>query len=507
MSTHDVIIIGGSVDGLATAALLAKAGKDVLLLEARDTHGGLAARRGFHDGFASPGILHDASRLQPEVVTQLNLTAHGLLQIPAPPVLCADGDDDGVTLGKDGPSLDAEEARRYADWRAWVGKVTPVVRSLLDEPAPPIAASLPRLAWPALRLGAALRRLGRRDMMEFLRVPPMCAADWLNEWLEDERLKAAIAAASMQGVWGGPWSAGTASQVLFHQATDQGTQVAGGPAALVEALINATEAAGARLRTGAKVTDIRCKGARVTGVALENGENLEAPVVVSALDPQATFLGLMSNADVPPGLAADLSGWRCRGTTAKVHLAVADAPPFGDADGEPIEHIQTGATLDDVERGFDALKYGAVSEDLVLDIRVPSLSDPTLAPRDHHVISVMAHFVPRDLEGGWTEDATTSLGDSVVARLEELSPGLGDRILAREVVTPADLESELGLSGGHVLHGEPALDQMLSLRPTVSCSGHETPVPGLFLCGPGTHPGGVEWMGSARLATRRVLGL
>ncbi len=501
MSTYDAIIIGANIEGLATAGLLAKAGRHVVVLEASDVLGGLAARRSFHDGFAAPGILHDASRLQRDVVRRLELENHGLIRRDATTLLVSEGQDD-IAVNHDG--ISGPDAERFNAWRAWIDKVSPVVHSLLDSPAPPLDASLPRLAWPALRLGAKMRKLGRRDMTEFLRVPPMCAADWLDEWFEDDGLKAGIAAPAMEGLWGGPWSAGTAATLLFREVT-AGQDVVGGASAVVDALEDCLRANRVEVRTNSRVTSIRCRDDRAVGVTLARGDTVDAAVVASALDPQTTLLDLLGPTDLPPNLVHDISGWRCRGTTAKMHLAIEGPAPFVGDDDRPVDVVRTAGSLDHLERAFDSIKYGEMSEHPILDIHVPSLGSPELAPEGHHVVSIMAHFAPFELREGWSDETRDALTTSILATLARHAPHVTNRIVGQETLTPADLESELGLRGGHVHHGEVALDQLLSLRPSVACANHSTPLPGLFLCGPGTHPGPVPWMGSARLTARRVL--
>ena len=365
MSTYDAIIIGANIEGLATAGLLAKAGRHVVVLEASDVLGGLAARRSFHDGFAAPGILHDASRLQRDVVRRLELQNHGLIRRDATTLLVSEGQDD-IAVNHDG--ISGPDAERFNAWRAWIDKVSPVVHSLLDSPAPPLDASLPRLAWPALRLGAKMRKLGRRDMTEFLRVPPMCAADWLDEWFEDDGLKAGIAAPAMEGLWGGPWSAGTAATLLFREVT-AGQDVVGGASAVVDALEDCLRANRVEVRTNSRVTSIRCRDDRAVGVTLARGDTVDAAVVASALDPQTTLLDLLGPTDLPPNLVHDISGWRCRGTTAKMHLAIEGPAPFVGDDDRPVDVVRTAGSLDHLERAFDSIKYGEMSERPILDIR------------------------------------------------------------------------------------------------------------------------------------------
>ena len=486
----DVIVIGGGVCGLATAGLLARRGRTVTLLERATTVGGIAARREFEAGFAVPGILHDTSRVDDALIDALGLKEHGLQRCPRPSVLLSDGHERTLEL-----TVDLEQTRA---WRAWIEKVAPVVKRVLEEPPLPLDDPLRKLAWPTLKLGRQLRRLGRRDMMEFLRVPPMCLADWLQEWFDDELLAAGLAFPALEGVWAGPWSAGTAANLLFREAS-RGASVVGGPAAFAQALLDAANASGVTIRTDAEVREIRTEAGAAKGVTLTDGEQIDGTTVVSALDPKTTLLDLVAPTALDPAVADDFVNWRCRGALAKVHLGIRGDAPF-----EKHGRVRVARSLDDVERSYDALKYGTVPERPTLDAIVPSLDDPGLAPEGHHVVSVIFGFAP---DAETAKDTPESLRDAVLRRTVEtlcsIAPGLDDRVVAHEVLLPVDLESEFGLAGGHLFHGELALDQIV-MRPSLACRGHGSPISGLYLCGPGTHPGTAPTGASARLAAAAI---
>ena len=494
---HDVIVLGGGHNGLTAAGLLARRGRKVLVLERRPAPGGLAGGEEFHPGFRSPGVLHDTACLRRSVIEKLELTRFGLhLRAERTPVFAPQEDGRGMLLHAD-PQRTRDELRRHSahDAEHYVGfceflrALTPFVSAQLDAPAPLIAPSRAGEFVDLFRRGLALRRLGRELVYDCLRLGPMSAADWLGEHFEDGLLKATLAAPALLGTWSGPHSAGTATLILMRECT-AAAEVAGGSAALVDALTEACQAAGVELRTGAEVARIDVVAGRVHGVTLADGEEIAARAVASSLDPRRTLLDLVPPRDLPPGLEAPLRAWRCRGTTAKVDLAL-DAPlEFAGRPGELFESVRICADLDELERAFDPVKYRALPEVPHLDVLVPTLADPSLAPAGQHVASVLVHFVTRDLDGGWNDAARALLLERTIDRLRRVAPTCVDRIVGHRVLTPEDLEREYGTTGGHVHHGEHGLDQMFSLRPTASCARYATPLQGLYLCGSGSHPGG-----------------
>ncbi len=501
---HDVIVIGGGHNGLTTAACLAQRGRRVLVLEANARLGGLASSMEFHPGYKAPGILHD-TRLVPESIIQhLKLEEFGL-RLHDKEIPCYAPEGQGRALGGRGrglklfrdpersleeiSSFSSRDAERYREWRSFLDKITPFIRELLVGPAPDILAEGWAQLWPLLKKGVALRRLGEREMMELLRIAPMCVADWLNEWFETPLLKALLAAPSLTGTWLGPWSAGSVATLLFQECR-AGSDIQGGPAALIDALEACCRSHGVELRTSAKVQRILVKQGQVQGVELESSETLPAPQVAASCDPCQAFLELLSPTQLPEKLATAMRHWRTRGTTAKVHLALNGPLEFAGRPEEPLEKAHLADTLDDLERAFDAVKYRSTSKRPYLDVWVPSISAPSLAPEGHHVVSVLVSFAHHDLEGGWGEKQRQALGQQVLARLSEVAPTLQDHLVACEVITPQDLAERFHLTGGHIHHGEHSLDQLLSLRPTALCCRYSTPVAGLTLCGSGCHPGG-----------------
>ncbi|MCB9787683.1 MAG: NAD(P)/FAD-dependent oxidoreductase [Deltaproteobacteria bacterium] len=495
-----IVVIGGGVDGLVAATLLARRGRAVTLVEAREHLGGLRAREEFAAGFAAPGVLDDTAALSQAVVDALGLAGHGLTRRAAPAVWAPTRGGGGVVVEGERISgdLEAGDEARYAEHRAFIGRVRKVVRRLLESEAPDPLGPL----WSLAGLGLAVRRLGDRDMIELLRIGPMCVADWMRDALGTERLRAALALPGVEAAFTGPWSAGSAACLLLREAS-AGLPVAGGPPALIDALGAAARAAGVTTRTASPVRRIVIGDRGAEAVELRDGERIEAAAVLSSLDPRTTLLGLCERRRVPDALADAAGHIRARGTTAVVRLALS--APLTDGGGRPVEALRTGDSLDAIERAFDAAKYRQMAERPALDVRQPSVADSSLAPPGHHVATILAHAAAWNLEGGWDDAARERLGDRVVAALAEVQPGVEAAITAREVLSPADLEARYGLSQGHLHHGEQALDQLLFLRPMRQAARHRTPIPGLWLTGPGTHPGPTSLGSAGLLAARGML--
>jgi phytoene dehydrogenase-like protein len=354
--------------------------------------------------------------------------------------------------------------------------------------------------------GLGLWRLGRHDTLELLRIAPMCVADWLNEQLETPLLVEGLAAPAVLATFAGPWSAGTNTNLLLAEA-GAGRHVVGGPAGLIDALERAARAAGAEIRTGAEVARIRMEGGRAVGVTLASGEAIDAGIVLATCDPKRAFLDLVAPGTLPIRIEEEYRRIRMRGTAAKLHLALSGPLELAERPGGAFEAIRIGGGhVDRLERAFDAVKYREVAADPHLEIRVPTVADPSLAPAGHHVVSVLAGWVAHDVEGGWTEARRMALVETVLAKLERHAPGVRSRIVAHELMTPADLERRYAITGGQLHHGEPALDQMLVMRPAPSAARYATSVPGLFLGGSGSHAGGGVSCTAGWLAAQAALG-
>lgn len=493
---YDLIVIGAGHNGLTTAALLAKRGKKVLVLEKRNVLGGLAGSEEFHPGFKTAGVLNDTTGLRPWVVEQLDLARHGLkFRQEDVPVFNPAEKGRGLLLWRDPrraeeeiAPLSAKDAKAYAKYRAFVERITPFLAKVFDDfPPDVVGMSFPGL-WDLMKKGLSLRMLGKADMMEVLRIAPMCVADWLNEWFESDLLKATLAGPSIYSSFTGPWSPGTNANLLLAETFNR-RPVEGGPQALVKALVAACKAHGVEMHTGVEVAKVNLLNGRAMSVTLTDGTTVEADKIAAACDPKQLFLKLVEPTALTQGFENNIRTFRARGTTAKITLALKALPAWRDRPSLKAEYIRTGNYFDEMERAFDAVKYREMSERPLLDMYLPTLEAPELAPSGEHVLSILAHFAPHELKGGWTDARREELYGKVLSTLEVYAPGITGSIVGKQVLTPADLERSFNLSGGHVFHGEHAADQLL-VRPTPECSRYATPFEGLYLCGSGAHPGG-----------------
>lgn len=506
--SRDVVVIGGGHNGLVAATRLASAGRKVTLVERRSVLGGLAAGEEFHPGYRSAGLLQDTSLVASEVVEGLGLTGHGLkVRKQTPSVWLPRREGGGIHLEPGAPDgASGVDRKAWLGWTMLLERARKVLRPLMVEAPPDL--DQPTFGHVASLLSAAvrLRTLGADSMMDLLRVFPMCAADLVAEHFDDPLLQAGLCGPAIYGTYAGPWSPGTAANLLLGEVAG-GPGVVGGPASLVASLTKAAEAAGVEVRTGAAVRRLRVGAAGVEGVELAPSEEgaepevLEARQVVASCDPRTTLHGLLDPIDLGEALDHNVRAFRMRGTTACVHYALSGPPPLRDGPSSTPLAIRTGEHVDELEKAFDAVKYGEFSETPALEVWIPTVEDPSLAPEGHHVATVLVHFAARDRRGGWGDDARDALAARVDATLEEFLPGFGDQVEGREVLTPLDIETRYGVVGGHLHHGEQALDQWV-MRPTPECARYATPIAGLFLAGGGCHPGGgvrglPGWLGAA----------
>jgi phytoene dehydrogenase-like protein len=512
---NSILIIGAGHNGLTTAFYLAKAGHKVTVLERRDVVGGCAVTEEFAPGFHAP-LANAIGPLRRSVVRDMGLRVEFLRPDPRLVALGADGH--ALAFGDIPRTVEAirafspKDADRYPEFCATLQRLGAFLAGLLELTPPSIDAPAAGEMWDLLKVGKRFRGLGRTDGFRLLRWGPMAAADLVAEWFETDLLQAAIAARGVFGTAQGPWSAGSGAVLLLNAAVDpapggSSVMVKGGPGALTAAMADAARAAGVTIRTGAAVARIVVRDGKVAGVVMEDGSEIPGRAVVSNADPRRTFLGLVEPVELDPSFLTKIRNYRARGTVAKVHLALNAIPSFrgvaNPADLHGRVHIAPG--IDYLERAFDASKYGELPQDPYLDVTLPTISDPSLAPAGKHVLSATVQFVPYQLANGesWA-GGRDRLQRTVLATLEKFAPGLGATVEAAEVLTPADLEQRYGMSGGQIYHGEPALDQLFTMRPVLGWAQYRTPIDGLFLCGSGTHPGGGITAASGQNAAREI---
>jgi len=517
----DVVIIGGGHNGLVAAALLARAGLKPLVLERRDLLGGAAVTEEFHPGFRASTVAHLLGPLRASVVEELDLKNRGLGFVEAEPRVFAPlADGGGVALWGDAGKtafelrkLSAQDADRYPEYHRSLSAIAVYLSRLLTLTPPDIDRPLkgPILQW--LGLGMGFRGLGREDAQRLLRWGPMAVADFASEWFATDVMRAIVCGRGIHGLFGGPWSAGTTANLLLQAAGGDGNgagsavQLMGGLGSLAAALSAAARQHGAEIRTSAAVERIAVKDGRVTGVVLAGGEEIAARAVVSSADPKRTFLELLDPAVLDPDDVRRLRNYRQQGMASKVNLALDSLPPFrGEVSPDLLRgRIHIGPDVDDLERAFDDAKYGGISRKPYLEATIPTLWDTTLAPAGQHVMSVYVQFTPYALREGSWDTRRDEVGDAVLRTLEVYAPGLSRRVVARQVLTPLDLERTYGLTGGHPMHGEMALDQLFLARPLLGWGRYRGPLPGLYMCGAGTHPGGGVTGGPAANAAREIL--
>jgi phytoene dehydrogenase-like protein len=520
-SQRDVVIIGGGHNGLITAFYLAKAGFKPLVLERSAKVGGAAVTDEFHPGFRCSTLAHTAGPIRPDVVRDMQLEKHGLMLItPEVCVTTLSPDGRALTLYQDGnksaqeiANFSQKDGPKYLEFEQSLTKISKVIGEALATTPPNIDDPSRGDLWSMLKTGRAIRKLGKKDMFRLLRWGPMAVADLASEYFETELLRAVIAARGVFGTFLGPWSAGSALVLLIRAAADphpagSASLAVGGIGSVTEAMASAAKAAGAEIRTGAEVIEIHVQNGAATGVILSTGEEIHAKAVISNADPKRTLLKLTDPVHLSPDFVQKLQHYRGNGTVAKVNLALSALPKFtalpnGDASALR-GRIHIGNEIDYLERAFDESKYGNFSKQPFLDVTIPSLTDPTLAPEGKHVMSIYMQYAPYKLKGDW-EQQRKALGQTVVQTLAQYAPNLPESILTHQIITPKDLEEKYGLTGGQIFHGDLALDQFFTMRPLLDWARYKTPIENLYLCGSGTHPGAGLTGGSGANAARELL--
>jgi len=506
-----VVLIGGGHNALITAYYLAKGGFKPVVLERREVVGGGAVTEEFHPGFKVSTLAHTLGPLRADIARDMRLERFkfGIFH-PDPRLIALGLNGKAIVFYNDAAKtaggitrISAKDGSRYTEFAKALQELSGVFLKLASITPPEIDKPTPLDLWNLLQTGRGIRSLGKNGIFDLLRWGPMCVADFVSEFFETELLRAAVAARGIFGTNLGPWSAGSTAVLLLRAAADahpigSAAFPRGGLGEFTRALGDAAKKAGAEIRTSAEVQLVRTKEGRVTGVVLADGEEIASEAVVSGVDPKRTFFQLLDPANLDPVFATRIKNYRSVGKVAKVHLALGGLPNFpalADAMGPDglrqalSGRIHIGPDLEYLEKAFDAAKYGDISAAPHLDVTIPSLLDSTLAPEGKHVLSAYFQYAPYKLkEGNWSQ-RRGELANIVIKTLANYSPNLASLVEAAHVVTPEDLETIYGFTGGHIYHGELALDQMFTMRPVLDWARYQTPVKGLFLCSNGTHPG------------------
>jgi len=524
MSTRwDAIVVGGGHNGLVCAAYLAKAGRKVLVLERRHVLGGAAVSEELHPGFTFSVCSYVVSLLRPWIIRDLQLPRFGLQLIPLP---CAflplpDGRslarwDDPEATRREIAAFSRRDSEVYPRFGQAMAQMARAVKPLIDAPAPRPTSLHPRDLFEMLKLGKLLGGLSEEQRLLLSKMMTMSAVDFLDEWFESDVLKAPMSVSGIIGTFLGVRSPGTAYVLLHHYMGEIDGAFRswgfskGGTGAVSAAIAASARHFGAEVRTEAAVSRVLVQGGRATGVVLEDGTELHARTVVSGLDPHRTFLRLVGKEHLPEDFVAQIGHYKLRGSSGKVNLAVDRLPEFScrKGDGPHLRgDIAICPSIEYVERAYDEAKYGHFSSRPYINVVIPSLVDPSVAPPGQHIISCFVQYAPYKLATGpesWPQHRE-AFGDAVVDTLAEYVPGLKESILFRQVLTPWDLEQEFGLTEGNIFHGELSLEQLAFQRPAPGWAHYRTPLKDLWMCGSGTHPGGGIMGASGALAARTLL--
>jgi phytoene dehydrogenase-like protein len=518
---YDAIVIGGGHNGLINAAYLARAGRKVLVVERRHVVGGAAVTEEIFPGFKYSVCSYVVSLLRPEIIRDLELPRHGLEILPLDGTFTPIPGGDYLWRVNDHARTRREIARHsrvdaeaYDEYGKAMVEMGRFVKPILTM-SPPDPASLdPRGLRDLLSLGRRFRALPDQDRYNQIQLMTMSAADFLDQWFETDVLKATMSASGIIGTFLGVRSPGTAYVLLHHYmgeidgAFRSWGLSRGGTGAISNACADAAREAGAEIRTSTAVSKIIIKEESAVGVVLENGDYLTAGVVSSSVDPNLTFLKMVGPEHLPGEFVDEIRRYKFRGSSGKVNLALDALPDFRSLPG-PGPHlrgaISISPSIEYMERAYDEAKYGRYSRRPYIDIVIPSLTDPSVAPPGKHVMSCFVQYAPYHLKEGTWDDHREAFGNAVIDTIAEHAPNLRSIILHRQVLTPLDLEREFGLTEGNIFQGELTLEQLFFLRPAPGWARYRTPIRNLYMCGSATHPGGGIMGAPGRNAAMRIL--
>jgi len=505
---YDAIIIGGGHNGLICAAYLAKAGKKILVLERRHVLGGAAVSEEMHPGFTFSVAAYVVSLFRPHIIRELELAKHGYEVIPMDCSFLPLPNGDSLARWADPQRTRREIARFskkdseiYPEFSQVMTHMGKLAKAVIDYPAPDITSINPKELANLFRLGKTFKDLGPDLLHLNIKLITMSALDFLDLWFESETLKAPMSVSGIIGTFQGVRSPGTAYVLLHHYMGQlDGTFRSwglskGGTGSISMACARAAMSYGAEIRTEAPVQQVLIKNGIAAGVVLENGDELNAKAVISNLDPNRTYLKMVGEEHLEDDILKEINRFKLRGSSGKVNLALDSIPEFScrPGDGDHIRgDIAIAPSIDYLEKAFDQAKYGEFSTRPYINAVIPTLTDPSLAPPGKHILSCFVQYAPYHIKQGaenWPK-YREAFGDAVVDTMAEYIPGLKDKILYRQVLTPWDIEQKMGLTEGNIFHGELSLEQLLFQRPIAGYSKYKTSIPKLWMCGSGTHPGG-----------------
>ena len=519
-----VVLIGGGHNALVAAFYLAKGGFKPLVLERREMVGGGAITEEFYPGFRASTLAHTVGPLRADILRDMQLDRFSCeILSPDPRVFAPTPEGQALFFYNDTAKtaegiaqFSKKDAAKYTQFAESLESISEVLTQLTSMTPPAIDKPSPEDLWNLFQTGRGVRRLGKEGIFNLFRWSPMAVADFVAEFFEMELLRAVIAARGIFGNALGPWSAGSTAVLLLRATADahpvgSAAFPRGGLGSLTRVLAEAAKDAGAEIRTDAEVERIRVKDGAATGVVLKDGEEIAVEAVVSGVDPKRTFFHLVDPSQLDPVFANRIKNFRSKGNVAKVNLALGGLPSFSalEANERALRalsgRIHIGPDIDYLERAFDDSKYGELSREPYLDVTIPTILDPALAPDGKHVLSAYVQFAPYKLkEGNWVSHRR-ELGLRVINTLAAYAPHLSSLVEGMQIITPEDLEACYGFTGGHIFHGELALDQLFTMRPVLDWARYKTPIRGLFLCGSGTHPGNGLTGASGANAAREII--
>jgi phytoene dehydrogenase-like protein len=519
---YDAVVIGGGHNGLTTAAYLAKADKKVVVLERRHVLGGAAVTEEVFPGYRFSVFSYVVSLLRPEIIRELELPKHGLEILPLDGTITPLDDDylwrvnDHAATIRELRRWSLSDAEAYEEYGQLMAEMARFIKPILSIVPPDPGRIAPREWLPLTGLARGFKDLPERLQTTFVQLMTMSAADFLDQWFETEPLKATMSASGIIGTFQGPRSPGTAYVLLHHYMGEiDGAFRAwgiprGGTGGVSIAIANAALALGAEIRTEAPVVRITTRDGRATGVVLESGEEIEAAVVMSSLDSRWTFIRLLDDGVLEPSFREEVLRYKYRGSSGKVNLALDGLPELAckPGVGEWLRGaISFSPSLDYMERAYDDAKYGRPSRRPYVDMIIPTLVDPSMAPPGKHIMSCFVQYAPYHLADGksWDDAGRDAFGENVIDTIAERFPTIRDHIVHKQFITPKDIEDVTGLSEGNIFQGELSLEQLFFNRPVPGWARYRTPVRDLWMCGSATHPGGGIMGAPGRIAALEYL--